>query len=53
MWVFWPVVKLFNYLRVLMMQTKKSLDLFFGKLDDVIANFAMFSNLIFFHPIVR
>ena len=41
MWVFWPVVKLFNYLRVLMMKTKKSLDLFFGKLDSVTVDFSI------------
>ena len=36
MWVFWPVVKLFNYSRVLITQMKKKFGLIFNKLNAVI-----------------
>ena len=47
MLVFYPIVKLFKYLRVIMMQTYKSLDLFLCKLDVIPADFST-SVLCFF-----
>ena len=52
MWVFWPIVKLFNHSRDLMMQTKKSLDLFSVNYTLLLHIFFLFSNLILSMPFV-
>ena len=52
MWVFWPIVKLFNHSRDLMMQMKKSLDLFSVNYTLLLHIFFLFSNLILSMPFV-
>ena len=46
MWILWLIVKLLKYSRVVMMQTYKSLDLFFCKPDVIRADF--FASVLWF-----
>ena len=48
MWVFWPIMKLFKYSRILNDANEEKLDLFFGKLDDVPVDFSRNLFLEFF-----